>query len=303
MLSAGRLLAQDRPAFSAAVKVVNVFATVRDRRGAIVRDLTKDDFILAEDGRPQLIRYFAQESELPLSVGLLIDTSGSTRWVLPEERLAGYRFLQQVMREGRDLAFIVHFDYETRVLQDVTSQRRLLENALVQLQISLQRRQHPAPGFNPTAGTVLFDAVSQSAFAIMRKQSGRKALIVLSDGVDRGSRQTLGEAVEAVQRSDALLYSILFEDPKHGGRGRGWDKGLHVMRSLAGDTGGRCFDVTGRMPLEKAFSIIEEDLRSQYSLGYTPDAARTGRGYRKIRLTVKGKGLSVRTRKGYYSEL
>ena len=302
MLSAGRLFAQDRPAFSTAVKVVNVFATVRDGRGAIVRNLTKDDFILEEDGRPQVIRYFAQESELPLSVGLLIDTSGSTRLVRPEERLAGYRFLQQVMREGRDLAFIVHFDYETRVLQDLTSQRRLLENALVKMELSLQRRQpRPAPGFIPGGGTVLFDAVSQSAFEIMRKQSGRKALIVLSDGMDRGSRQTLGEAVEAVQRSDALLYSILFVDPHT--LVRGWDKGLHVMRSLAGDTGGQCFDATGRMPLEKAFSIIEEDLRSQYSLGYTPDAARTGRGYRKIRLTVKGKGFSVRTRKGYYPEL
>src|SRR5687767_10806542 len=316
------LRGQQEPTFSAGVKVVNVFATVRDRRGQVVRNLTKDDFLLDEDGRPQMIRYFSQESNLPLTIGLLIDTSGSTRNVLADERSASFRFLRQVMRQEKDLAFIIHFDFETELLQDLTSSQQLLEKALDALEpAGLQRRTNGGPWGYPGGrgrrggrgggrritggGTVLYDAVYLASVELMKKQSGRKALIVLSDGEDNGSKETLMNAVESAQRTDTLVYSILFEDPytdlrlNRGRLGRGPD-GRQVLDRISRETGGRLFEVSRRMPIEKVFAAIEEDLRNQYSLGYSPEGSDTAGGYRRIRVTTKQKGLIVQTREGYY---
>jgi VWFA-related protein len=330
---------EQKPSFSADVKVVNLFATVRDKKDQIVKNLTKDDFELDEDGRRQTIRYFSQESNLPLTVGLLVDTSGSTRRVLPDERDASDRFLHQVLRPEKDLAFIIHFDFEVELLQDLTGSRDQLEKALGQLDTrspQLQRTGGGGGGYprggggypggggggrRGGGGTLLYDAVFLGSDEIMHKQSGRKALILLSDGEDNGSRKTLYGAIESAQRSDTLVYTILFTDPNAGynpvgfggprmGRrgGGGYPRGPQggnrpdgkkVMEQLARETGGRFFEVKHNMPIDKIFAIIEEDLRSQYSIGYSPDASAIS-GYRRVHLTTKQKGLIVQTRDGYY---
>jgi VWFA-related protein len=250
---------------------------------------------------------------------VLIDTSGSTRNVLPQEKSASFQFLSQVMRQDQDAAFIIQFDFDATLLQDLTKSRRLLEKALDEVApASLQRRPNGPAGYpggrgggrgigrRSGGGTVLYDAVFLAADELMKKQPGRKALIVLSDGLDNGSKSTLFQSEESAQRADTLVYSIFFEDPDmdyraFGGRqmGRGPD-GKEVLQQLSRDTGGRFFEVTRRMPIEKVFLAIEEDLRNQYSLGYSPSAAESRTGYRKIRLTTKQRGLIVQTREGYY---
>jgi VWFA-related protein len=326
--------ADPNPTFSAGVRVVNLFATVRDKQGSIVKDLTKDDFVLDEDGRPQVIRYFSQESNLPLTVGLLVDTSGSTRRVLPDERMAAYRFLEQTLRDKeKDMAFLIHFDFDVELLQDLTSSRQRLEKALDELQTSdgsgLRRRGqgggggypgggYPGGGQRRGGGTCLYDSVLLASDEVLKKQAGRKAIILMTDGDDNGSKVSLSRAVEAAERADTLVYSILFEDPdmgfngggfggygRHGG-GRppmgGGDRpdGKKILQQISRETGGRFFEVSRRQPIQKVFEAIEEDLRNQYSLGYTPDRAGTSSDYRRIHLSAKPKNLLVQTREGYY---
>ncbi len=225
--SARRLLAwQDTPKFSSDVNVVNVLATVRDKDGKIVASLTKDDFSIEEDGRPQTISYFAQQFNSPLTLGLLVDTSGSERKNIATERKASYKFFDQVMREGQDKAFLIHFDHEVELLRDLTSSRVQLDKALDDLtgDDSNQRggRGRGAGGF----GTALYDAVLLASDELMRKQQGRKAVILFSDGEDNGSKVSLSSAIEAAQRADTLVYSVRFYDPSmNGNRGFGGGRG------------------------------------------------------------------------------
>jgi VWFA-related protein len=349
LLPAARLLRgqqanqQPNTTFSADVKVVNLLATVRDKNGQIVRDLTKDDFLLDEDGRPQTIAYFSRETDLPLTLGLLVDTSGSERREIPDERRAATRFLEQVMRPDKDQAFVIHFDFDVELLVDLTNSREKLEKALDQLETpQLQRQQQGGGGNYPGGGypgggqsgqrggrgrgggTDLYDAVYLAGDddTLMKKQKGRKALILLSDGVDTGSKETLGSAIESAQRADTLVYSILFEDPngygnnmggfggprmgRRGGMGRtpyptmNRPDGKKILEQISRETGGRFFEVSRKWTLDKIFEAIEEDLRNQYSLGYTSDQQATDRGYRRIHLTTKKKGAVVQTREGYY---
>ncbi|HTS60388.1 MAG TPA: VWA domain-containing protein [Candidatus Acidoferrales bacterium] len=336
--------------FSTNVKVVNLYANVRDKKGEIVKDLTKDDFLLDEDGRPQTIRYFSQESNLPLTLGLLVDTSGSQRRLIGEERDASSRFFDQVLRPDKDVAFLIHFDFEVELLQDITSSRNLLQKALSDLDApsQLQRRSQGGGGGYPGGGypgggggypggggggypggrggrrgggTDLYDAVMLGSDEIMKKQTGRKALIILSDGVDTGSRTTLSNCIESAQRADTLVYSILFEDPEAYGRGgypmggmgrhgrmggpmpapgSGRPDGKKVLEQISRETGGRFFKVTKKEPLSTIYAEINDDLRHQYSIGYSPDAPPDNRAFRHIHLTTKQKGLTVTTREGYY---
>jgi VWFA-related protein len=324
----GRLLrAQQQnppPGFSTTVKVVNLFATVRDKQGKVVTDLTQNDFLLDEEGTPQTIRYFSRETDLPLTLGLLVDTSGSERNVLPDERSASFRFLDKVMREDRDTAFVIHFDFEVELLQDLTNSKVALQKSLDHLEVGnrqLQRRDGGGGGRYPGGGggghhfggggTHLYDAVYLGSDEILKKQQGRKALIVLSDGMDNGSQLTLEKAVETAQRADTLVYSILFEDPNgnrgFGGRGhwgggrRGGEvDGRKVLERLSRETGGHYFEVSKKEPIDKVYESLEEELRSQYSIGYTPDTKTASNDYRHIHLATKQKSLIVQTREGYY---
>jgi VWFA-related protein len=328
VFSAGGLLrGQKDTTFSSDVKVVNVLATVRNKHGEIVRDLTKDDFALTEDDRQQTIRYFSRETDLPLTLGLLVDTSMSQRRVLGEEQSASYRFLDQVLREDKDLAFVIHFDVEVELLQDFTSSRKKLESSLGSLRTpepGPRGRRYPpgpqGPRGGRNAGTLLYDSVLLASDELMRKQSGRKALIMLSDGVDHGSKVPLTHAIESAQRADTLVYSILFSDarmyqggfgnnPRMGRRGgqRGRMQqtrpdGKKVLERLSKETGGGFFEVSNKQSISQIYGRIQEELRNQYSLGYTPDRTDAGTGFRKISLATKQKGLLVRTRDGYYAE-
>jgi VWFA-related protein len=312
---AALLRGQQDTTFSADVKVVNVLATVRDKKGEIVRNLTKDDFTLEENGRPQTIRYFSQETNLPLTLGLLIDTSGSQRRVLGQEVDASYRFLGQVLREDKDLAFVIHFDREVELLQDLTSSRKKLESTLDSLDAPQQWRRRQQPGGQPRGGrrggTSLYDAVFLASDELMKKQTGRKAVILLTDGVDNGSKLTLTQAVESAQRADTLVYSILFADQQayqgFGGQRRGRQRyppmrrtdGKKILERLSKETGAGFYEVSSKLPIDQVFSRIEEELRNQYSIGYSSDG--TEAGYRKIRLALRQKGQTAQARDGYYA--
>jgi VWFA-related protein len=361
LMSAASLLAnrvvrgQQQPdaTFSADVKVVNVLATVRNGKGDVVRDLTANDFSITEDGRPETIRYFSRETDLPLTLGLLVDTSGSQRRVLPEERTASRRFFEQVLREDKDQAFLIHFEREVELLEDLTSSRQKLESALDSLDRPELRRQgggggnpgggYPGGGYpgggggrrypggggggGRGGGTALYDAVFLAGDEVLRKQKGRKAVIVLSDGVDNASKTSLTGAIEAAQRSDTIVYSILFADeqgygggggsippifggrPGMGRRGGGGRRmpqearpdGKKILERISKETGGSLFEVSKKHSLEDIYSRIDEELRSQYNLGYTSDRTDSTTGYRKIQVTARQKGLTVQARDGYYA--
>src|SRR5208283_4963118 len=222
------LRAQDAVATIAVdVKVVTLPVTVRDKHGAIVRDLTKDDFTLQEDGRPQAIRYFSQEANLPLTLGLLVDTSRSQTNVLDAQRNASRSFLDQMLVQPKDKAFLIHFDREVELLQDLTSSHEKLQAALDLLKTPSDRERSNDPndsddsrsGSHHGGGTQLYDAVYLASNELMKKQPGRKALIILSDGVDRGSKTYLDGAIESAQRADTVVYSIYFADTHREDRG------------------------------------------------------------------------------------
>jgi VWFA-related protein len=324
------LPAQEQPKISVEVRVVNILAAVRDKSGKIVSSLIKDDFGLQQDGRPQTITYFSRENDLPLTLGLLVDTSLSQRRVLDEERNASYSFLDEMLRE-KDKAFLIHFDREVELLQDLTSSHQKLQSALG----LLQEPKFSDSGGNPGgrrggfggAGTLLYDGVYLASNELMKKQLGRKALIILSDGVDNGSKESLTSAIESSQRADTVIYSILFsgDEPGRnpggfgglggvgrrggmGGGGRGGSRnpreerpdGKKILDRISKETGGRLFEVSKKQPIDSIYSQIEEELRNQYSLGYTP-AADSGTGYHKILLATKQKDQIVQTRDGYYA--
>lgn len=327
---ARRLKAQTDATFSTDVKVVNVFATVRDKQGKIVRNLTKDDFSVEEDGQPQTIRYFSQETDLPLILGILVDTSGSQRRLVGQERTASFTFLDQVLREDKDRAFVIHFDHDVELLQDLTSSHKKLERALAELENPSQPGQRVSGGYpgggrgrryGGGGGTSLYDSILLASDELMRKQSGRKALVLLTDGVDVGSHVGLVAAIESAQRADTLVYSILFADPEgypgFGGSRRGGNRrrasyppggvfpgvdGKKVLQRISSQTGGTFFEVSNKQPIKNIYSQLEDELRSQYSLGYTPDHPEGSPRYHRVRIATRQNDLALQTRDGYYSD-
>ena len=280
--------AQQAPTYTAEVKVVNVLATVRNKRGELIRDLGKDDFVLFENGRQQTIRYFARESDLPLTLGLMVDTSMSQRRVLDAERGASFRFLDQVLREEKDQVFIMQFDMALRMRQELTSSRKKLDEALAFVD---------TPTFNELrnqygGGTLLFDAIVAASKDVMQAQKNRKALIVLSDGGENGSDATLETAVEAAQRTDTLIYSILFSDAGIPLLGRlGGPDGKAILMRLSKETGGGFLEVSKKQGIDQIFDVIQEELRSQYNLGYVSDQPVRISEFRTIRLTTRKRAL------------
>jgi VWFA-related protein len=291
------LLAQDVPSLSVNVNVVSILATVHHRDGRIIKSLTAEDFILQEDGVPQKIRYFAHESDLPLTVGLLVDTSRSQQGVLAQESHASSAFFNQVLREGKDQAFVVKFDTRVETLQGLTSSRNELASALNQLAIP------------EDYATLLYSAVRQSSEETMEKQAGRKALIVLTDGVAYRDDTSIGTAIEFAQRADTILYSIRFSDPVQAYRpfraailSAAKERGKVELQRMAKETGGVSFGVTRKQSIDAIYSEIEETLRSQYSIGYTPSRAGPDGKYHKIKLVTTDQRLTVDARDGYFAK-
>ena len=289
---------QDEPTFSTDVKVVNVLATVRTKKNEIVRDLTKDDFLLSENGRPQTIRYFSRESELPLTVGLMVDTSMSQQRVLESERSASFRFLDQVLRESKDKLFVMQFDMAVQLRQPLTSSRRDLEEILPYVDTPTRRELSLQTG----GGTLLFDAIVQASNTVLKNQRNRKAMIVLSDGGDNGSTATLTDAIEAAQRADTLIYSILFADPGFPSHFPFASDGRGVLMRLSKDTGASFFEVSKKHSIEQIYDAIQEELRSQYNLGFISDQPNEISEFRALKLTTKQKGLVVQSRERYWAK-
>lgn len=292
------------PSIKVDVDLVNVLASVRDKKGTLIPSLEKNDFTVLEDGKPQTIKYFTKETDLPLTIGLLIDVSRSQENLIGIEQNAASAFFSQVLRK-KDEAFLISFGEESELLQDYTSSPRLLQEGLKGLRVS-SGVSGLGPGPVPTAGgprgTVLYDAVYLAANEKLRTEVGRKVIVVITDGVDEGSRLTLNQAVEAAQKADAVIYSIDYQDSHFygpfGGFGSGGESALH---KLSDETGGHVYKVDRRTTLEQVFKELQDEMRSQYSIAYTPTNDRKDGTYRKLEIKLSNKDYKAQARKGYYA--
>jgi len=288
------------------VNVVQLFFNVKDKKGALIPSQTKNDFELLEDGKPQTIKYFTAESNLPLTLGILIDTSGSQMRVLEMEKEVGGAFLNDILRE-KDEAFIIGFDVNVDLLQDFTNDVHRLKAAMNKTRINTGGGGGtiiPGGGGNPVPtgpprGTLLYDAVYLAAHDELSHEVGRKAMILLTDGEDQGSQLRVRDAIEAAQKSDSICYVLMIADRGfYGGFGYSGDS---EMKKLANETGGRVIEVGNKMDkLKEAFDQIAKELRSQYNIGYTSTNTNQDGAFRKIELHSK-QGYKIQTRSGYYA--
>jgi VWFA-related protein len=295
------------------VNLVSLYFTVHDKRGGLIPNLTKDDCNIAEDKAPQKIKNFSAETDLPLTLGILLDTSGSQQNVLPMEQQTGSAFLKRILR-SKDEAFLVSFDVQVSLLQDFTSNARTLERAMDEAQINTGGGgggvpgigQGPVPVQGAPKGTLLYDAVYQVSNDKLRSETGRKAIILLTDGEDQGSTYKITDAIEAAQKANLIIYVLLIADRgfySHYGYGINLGyTGASAMKKMADETGGRMIDVGNNgKKMEDAFQQIEDELRTQYLASYTPTNNKLDGSYRKLDVSCKGDGLKVQTRKGYYA--
>jgi VWFA-related protein len=296
---------EESPLIRTEVDVVNILASVRDKHGALIANLEARDFSVFEDGRQQSIKYFTRETDLPLTIGLLVDVSGSQRNLIGIERQAATQFFAQVLRK-KDEAFLIDFGEESELLQDYTNSVRLLTEGLSQLRVSSGVGGFgpgPVPTMGQPRGTVLYDAIYLAASEKLRTEVGRKVIVVITDGVDEGSKLDLKDALEAAQKADAVVYSIEYSDPSaYGGWGFGMGStGDSALHSLSDPTGGRVYRVGRGKPLDAVFKELSDEMRSQYAIGYTPlNPAKDG-GYRKLDIRMANKDLRAQARKGYYA--
>jgi VWFA-related protein len=289
------------------VNVVQLFFNVKDKHGALIPNLTKNDFEIAEDTKPQTIKYFTAESNLPLTLGMMIDASGSQRNVIDMEKEVGAAFLKQILTE-KDEAFVISFDITVDLLQDFTRDTHRLQAALNKAKVNVDYSSGGIPGMGGgpvpqrgnSPGTLLYDAVYLSAHDMLSKEVGRKAMILLTDGQDEGSRLKIQDAIEAAQKADAIVYVLLCADRGFYG-GFGGYSGEGEMRKLTEQTGGRVINVGNKFDkLREAFDQIAAELRSQYNIGYTPTNAKKDGTYRKIEIKNK-QSYKIQARSGYYA--
>jgi VWFA-related protein len=293
---------QNVPTFKANVNVVNLFFNVKDKHGTLIPNMIKEDFQVLEDGKPQTIKYFNANTDLPLTLGILIDTSGSQTRVLPMEQETGAAFLADVLQK-KDLAFVINFDVDAELIQDFTNSTHQLRVALDKVKINAPPC-GGAPGLgggplpsNCRGGTVLYDAIYLAAEEKLRNEVGRKAMIILTDGEDEGSRLKIRDAVEAAQKADAIVYVLLIAD-----RGFWGGSGAGAMKKVAEETGGRMIEVGNNdKKLKAAFDQIAAEMRSQYSIGYTPTNNTLDGSFRKLEIKTK-EGYKIQTRAGYYAQ-
>jgi VWFA-related protein len=296
------------------VNLVNLFFTVKDKDGALIPHLTKDNCSVSEDKTPQTLKHFQAETNQPLTLGILLDTSGSQQRVLPLEKDFGSQFLARVLK-SKDEAFLVSFDVDVDLLQDYTNNARQLERAMNKAEINTAAGnggggvpgigQGPVPIHGSPKGTLLYDAVYQASNEKLSRETGRKAVVILTDGEDEGSEHKIAEAIAAAQKANVIIYGILIADRmQYGGFGLGYS-GDFALKKMADETGGRMINVGNNgKKLEAAFEQIEEELRTQYVAAYTPTNPKIDGTYRKIAVECKadkGDKLNVQVRKGYYA--
>ncbi len=294
--------------------LVSLYFTVRDKHGALIPNLTRDECTVFEDKKQQKVRNFEARADQPLTLGMLLDTSGSQQNVLPLEQQTGSNFLHQILRE-KDEAFLISFDVDVNLLEDYTNNAGQLSRAMNKAEINTAAGNGSAgvPGLGqgtiPTQGapkgTLLYDAVYLGAGDKLRQETGRKAMILLTDGEDQGSKYRVQDAIEAAQKANAILYVILIADRGFYSGGSimlGGYTGDSAMRKMAAETGGRVIDVGNNgKKLEAAFGQIEDELRTQYVASYVPLNGDFDGRYRTVDVQCKGDGLKVQARKGYYA--
>ncbi len=296
------------------VNLVNLFFTVKDKDGALIPHLDKQNCSVMEDKTPQELKHFQAENNQPLTLGILLDTSGSQQRVLPLEKQFGSQFLSRVLK-SKDEAFLVSFDVDVDLLQDYTNSARLLERAMDKAEINTAAGnggagvpgigQGPVPIHGSPKGTLLYDAVYQASTTKLSHETGRKAMIILTDGEDEGSDHKLPAAVEAAQKANVIIYGILLADRGgYGNFGLGYS-GDFALKKMSEETGGRMINVGNNgKKLEAAFAQIEDELRTQYVASYTPTNNKIDGTFRKISVDCKadkGDALKVQVRKGYYA--
>lgn len=297
---------QDEPTIKVDVDIVNVLYSVREKKGGLVANLGKDDFQIFEDGKEQTIKYFTKETDLPLTIGLLIDISGSQQNLIGVEQQAASQFFGQVLRP-KDLAFLISFGPDADLLQDYTNSPKLLRKALEGLKVDTSfggggLNPGPVPTIYQPRGTILYDAVYLASDQQLRGQVGRKALILITDGEDQGSRYKLEQALEASQKADAITYGIYYVDRQFYGQG-GFSFGVSdgPLRKLSEETGGRLIRVDKKHPLNEVFDEIQNEMRSQYSIGYTPANPKKDGTFRRLEIRAKNHDYKVQARKGYFA--
>jgi VWFA-related protein len=300
---------QDDPAETVKVNVdvVQLFFNVKDKHGALIPNLAKEDFSIVEDGAPQTIKYFKAESDLPLTLGILIDSSGSQQRVLEMEKEVGGAFLENILRP-KDEAFVIDFDVDVNLLQDFTSSVSKLKRALNDAKINTGGGtcsspigpQGPVPcGASGPRGTLLYDAVYLASHDELSHEVGRKAMILLTDGEDQGSSLKIRDAIEAAQKADSICYVLLIADRGFYGGGYYGDS---EMKKLTAETGGRVIEVGNKIDkLREAFDQIANELRSQYNIGYTPTNTVRDGSFRKIEIRPNHHEYKIQARAGYYA--
>jgi VWFA-related protein len=285
------------PAIRTQVNLVNLFVTVRDKNKRIATDLKKEDFKIAEDGQDQQIAFFSKEVTLPITLALLLDTSGSEQFMLGAIQDMGGRFLDRVIRKG-DEALIMSFDTDVDLLSDFTDDRGQLDRAIRKARINTPSSGGMInPGPVPTShvtGTALYDAIYLACNEKLTSEAGRKAIVLVTDAQDEGSKVRLEEAIEAAQRTDTVIHLLLVADPHFGGNSG-------VAHRITEETGGRMIVANSEKHLAEAFDQISEDLRSQYTLGYYPTNTTHDGKFRKIKVDMASHDLKVLARKGYYA--
>jgi VWFA-related protein len=335
--------------------------TVIDKHGTLVTNLTAKDFTLTEDGRPQVIKSFTTQSNLPFKLGLLVDTSRSVYSAMESERKAAEKFVDLMLPADPkagvhgDEAFLIHFDREVELLEDFTNSRDKLHHEIDEMSPTSQEHSSQGPetsgdsgsnggygqhGSTRTGGTQLYDAIYLASDELMKPKDGRKALLVFSDGVDRGSKETLNDAVDSADRAGVQVFTIYFKGEEerqdngfpgvghrggmgggypgggYPGSGGGWPgggggrrggesqpsvDGKKIMQQIAQRTGGQFFEAKKKDNLDDIYGLIAGALRQQYLLTYTPDKVDNDAEFHRIALKATNGDLTVITREGYYS--
>jgi len=299
--------------FKQSVNLVDLFFTVKDKNGNLVPHLNQQNCTVSENKEPQTLKSFVAETNEPLTLGFLLDTSGSQQRLLPMEVDAASQFIQQVLR-SKDEAFAVNFDVNVDLLQDYTNSPRLLTHALSKAQINTAGGNGSGiPGLGggtvPTVGdpkgTLLYDAIYLAANEKMNQETGRKAIIILTDGEDEGSREKIADAIGAANRNNVIVYIVLCADREmYWSQGEGY-YGYGYAKRIADETGGRLIDVGNNgNKMQAAFQQIQDELRTQYVASYTPSNSKADGTFRKVSVDCHGdagQDLKVQVRKGYYA--
>jgi len=301
-------MAQDQEPIRVDVNLVSVLCTVRNKSNGLIGNLEKSYFKIYDDGKEQEIKNFTRETDLPLTIGLLVDSSKSQERLIDIEKRAAYQFFSKVLRQ-KDEAFLMQFGAEAELLQDSTNSPKILQRGLDELRLSVPLgglHPGPVPTMQNQAGTILYDATYLAANEKLRGEVGRKAIVLITDGVDTGSKISRDKSIEAAQKADSIIYSIYYVDRAAYGGGfgsisLGGGGGEGELRRMSSETGGQVFKVEKNHTLDDIFQEIQDEMRSQYAITYAPPNPKRDGSYHKIEIKVAGKDYKVQARKGYYA--